>query len=55
MKDVSRWEQFMSTGKIEDFLAYRNAVEEERTGETKASEEDSHGGDHRDHGDGFKG
>ena len=52
MKDLSYWEQFMATGKIEDFLAYKNA---ERQQETGAAKEYSHAGDHRDHRDGLKG
>ncbi|MCM1266282.1 MAG: hypothetical protein NC302_00135 [Bacteroidales bacterium] len=45
MKDLSYWEQFMATGKIEDFLAYKNAVrEEEREAEAASGEEFDAGG-----------
>ncbi len=55
MSEINYWEQFMATGKIEDFLAYKNAArqeEPEKAGETK---EYSHAGDYGDYGDGFKG
>lgn len=55
MKEINYWEQFMATGKIEDFLAYKNAGRQEELRETSQSEEYSHAGDHRDYGDGFKG
>lgn len=55
MKDLSYWEQFMATGKIEDFLAYKNAErEEEREAET-APGEDADAGGHGAYRDGLKG
>ena len=51
MKGLNYWEQFMATGKIEDFLAYKDAEREE----AEQSKEHSHAGDYRDYGDGFKG
>lgn len=53
MKEINYWEQFMATGKIEDFLAYKNAVRNEE--EEKQSEEQFHAGDYRDYGDSIKG
>lgn len=55
MKGLNYWEQFMATGKIEDFLAYKDAERQEERGATEQSEEHSHAGDYRDYGDGFKG
>ena len=55
MKEINYWEQFMATGKVEDFLAYKNAARQEGQGEARQSEEYSHAGDYRDYGDGFKG
>lgn len=54
MKGMNYWEQFMATGKIEDFLAYKDATREEQQ-DTEETEEYSHAGDHGDYGDGFKG
>lgn len=55
MKEINYWEQFMATGKIEDFLAYKNAVRNGEEEERKQSEEQFHGGDYGDYGDGVKG
>lgn len=55
MKEINYWEQFMTTGKIEDFLAYKNAVRQEEERGNEQSEEQFHAGDYRDYGDGFKG
>ncbi len=55
MKGLNYWEQFMSTGKIEDFLAFKDASRQEEREENEQSEEHSHAGDYRDYGDGFKG
>ncbi len=55
MKEINYWEQFMATGKIEDFLAYKNASRQEDEREREQSEEHFHAGDYRDYGDGFKG
>ncbi len=54
MKEINYWEQFMATGKIDDFLAYKNVVRDEGTDKEDA-EEHFHAGDYRDYGDGFKG
>lgn len=55
MKEINYWEQFMATGKIEDFLAYKNASRQEDERQREQSEEHFHAGDYRDYGDGFKG
>ena len=55
MKEINYWEQFMATGKIEDFLAYKNATRQEEQQETTEVKEYSHAGGHGDYGDGFKG
>ena len=55
MKGLNYWEQFMATGKVEDFLAYKDAARQEEREETEQSKECSHAGDYRDYGDGFKG
>lgn len=55
MKEINYWEQFMSTGKIEDFLAYKNAVRKEEEEQREQSGEQLHAGDYRDYGDGVKG
>ena len=58
MKEINYWEQFMTTGKIEDFLAYRNAVRDTQYGDKERKEESgehSHAGVYRDNGNGFKG
>lgn len=48
----------METGKIDDFLAYRNAAKDTRVmarGEKESLGEHSHAGIYRDYGDGVKG
>ena len=55
MKEINYWEQFMATGKVEDFLAYKDAARQEGQTEAKQSEEYSHAGGYRDYGDRFKG
>ncbi len=55
MKEINYWEQFMATGKIEDFLAYKNAAREGEEKGKEQSEEHLHAGDYRDYRDGFKG
>ncbi|MCD7724841.1 MAG: hypothetical protein LUI12_04720 [Clostridiales bacterium] len=58
MKAINYWEQFMATGRIEDFLAYKNAVRDTQPEEGRGREESgehSHAGFDRDYGDGFKG
>ena len=58
MNEINYWERFMTTGKIDDFLAYKNAEEDplpyvcERKEE---SGEHSHAGIYTDYGNGFKG
>lgn len=55
MKEINYWEQFMATGKIEDFLAYKNAGRQEEREAMRESGEDSDAGGHGAYGDGFKG
>jgi hypothetical protein len=58
MKEINYWEQFMNTGRIDDFLAYKNAQREEQSVEGEKEEksgEHSHAGIYRDYGNGFKG
>lgn len=58
MKAINYWDKFMITGKIDDFLAYRNAVEVEETDRYKEEEksgEHSHAGEYTGYRDGFKG
>ena len=58
MKEINYWEKFMSTGKIDDFLAYRNAMEDTQLTDREKREESgehSHAGIHTDYGNGFKG
>ena len=55
MKEINYWEQFMATGKIEDFLAYKNATRQDGQQEPREAKEYSHAGDRGDYGDGFKG
>lgn len=52
MKEINYWEQFMATGKIDDFLAYKNAGDKAQNKEE--SGEHSHAGDHRDYGNDYK-
>ena len=58
MNEINYWDKFMATGKIDDFLAYRNAAEDaQREGceSKKESGEHSHAGIYTDYGNGFKG
>ena len=58
MKEINYWEQFMVTGKVEDFLAYKNAEKTTNPPDhdwKKESGEHSHAGIYRDYGNGFKG
>jgi hypothetical protein len=58
MKEINYWEQFMNTGRIDDFLAYKNAEREAQPTEGEREEksgEHSHAGIYRDYGNGFKG
>lgn len=58
MKAINYWDKFMITGKIDDFLAYKNASEEERAEKYEGKErsgEHSHAGEHTGYGNGFKG
>lgn len=55
MKGINYWEQFMATGKIEDFLAYKNAQRQEETEAVKEAEEESDAGGYGTYRDGAKG
>ena len=58
MNEINYWEKFMATGKIDDFLAYRNAVGDAQPSGRENKEESgehSHAGIHTDYGNGFKG
>lgn len=58
MKEINYWDRFMATGKINDFLAYRNAQEDTQSGDCERKEESgehSHAGIYTDYGNGFKG
>ncbi|MEZ3507094.1 MAG: hypothetical protein K1W10_09185 [Lachnospiraceae bacterium] len=59
MKAINYWDKFMITGKIDDFLAYKDAVRDERLDEYEGKEErsgeHSHAGIYTDYGNGFKG
>ncbi|MCX4339819.1 MAG: hypothetical protein OSJ72_09265 [Lachnospiraceae bacterium] len=55
MKEINYWEQFMATGKIEDFLAYKNVQRQEEREAMRAAEEDSDAGGHGAYRDGAKG
>ena len=58
MNEINYWEKFMTTGKIDDFLAYRNAAEDTQVNSCERKEESgehSHAGIHTDYGNGFKG
>lgn len=58
MNEINYWEQFMTTGKIDDFLAYKNAVRDTQSKDCERKEESgehSHAGIYRDYGNGFKG
>ena len=57
MKEINYWEQFMATGKVEDFLAYKQAemdtTKRERNWK-KESGEHSHAVMYRGYGNDFK-
>jgi len=55
MKGINYWEQFMETGRIEDFLAYKDAVRQEEREEMSGAKEGSDAGGHGTYGDGAKG
>lgn len=59
MKEINYWEKFMQTGKVSDFLAYRNALgdgqEKTCSNGKEESGEHSHAGIYRDYGNDFKG
>ncbi len=55
MKEINYWEQFMATGKIEDFLAYKNAERQEKRKAMRGAKEDSDAGGHGAYRDGAKG
>ena len=58
MNGINYWERFMATGKIDDFLAYRNAEEDTQEGICEGKEElgeHSHAGVSTDYGNDFKG
>lgn len=58
MKAINYWDKFMITGKIDDFLAYRNAAATEHTEKDETEErsgEHSHAGEYTGYGNGFKG
>ena len=58
MNEINYWEKFMMTGKIDDFLAYRNAADNTQPKgceSKKESGEHSHAGIYTDYGNGFKG
>ena len=58
MNEINYWEKFMATGKIDDFLAYRNAMEDTQPLSCENKEESGehpHAGIHTDYGNGFKG
>ena len=57
MNEINYWDRFMSTGKIDDFLAYRNAMGDAQPSgceNKEASGEHSHAGIHTDYGNDFK-
>lgn len=58
MKSINYWDKFMITGRIDDFLAYKNAVRDERAEQCEGKErlgEHPHAGIYTDHRDSFKG
>ena len=58
MKAINYWDKFMITGSIDDFLAYKNASQDDKTEKyegKEGSEEHSHAGIYTDYGNGFKG
>lgn len=57
MNETDYWAKFMATGKIDDFLAYRNAEDAQAQIRNRKEEagEHSHAGIYTDYGNGFKG
>lgn len=58
MNEINYWERFMATGKIDDFLAYRNAEEDAQSIDCERKEESgehSHAGIYTNYGNDFKG
>lgn len=55
MKGINYWEQFMATGKIEDFLAYKNAERLEEGEGIKESGEEADAGGHGAYRDDYQG
>lgn len=55
MKEIDYWEQFMATGRIEDFLVYKNVQRQEEKEAMKGAKEDSDAGGHGAYRDGVKG
>lgn len=58
MKAINYWDRFMITGKIDDFLAYRDAADKEQIKKYEGKErsgEHSHAGEYTGYRDGFKG
>ncbi len=61
MNGENYWKQFLMTGSVQDFLAYKNAVQDIKhdrdisSVRKEESGEHSHAGVYRDYGNGFKG
>ncbi|MBD5484919.1 MAG: hypothetical protein HDR13_08015 [Lachnospiraceae bacterium] len=57
MNETDYWAKFMATGKIDDFLAYRNAEDAQAQvrKSKEAAGEYSHAGIYTDYRNGFKG
>ncbi|MCM1252372.1 MAG: hypothetical protein NC321_06095 [Clostridium sp.] len=60
MKEINYWDRFLMTGSVSDFLSYRNALQDVKSGEVRNdTEKDKSGGlrdagVYRDYGDGSK-
>lgn len=61
MKEINYWDRFLVTGSVNDFLAYRNALQDTESGNVRRdTEKDGSGGQsyagvYRDYGNDFKG
>lgn len=58
MNEINYWDRFMATGKIDDFLAYRNALENAQPKSCESNEESgehSHAGIYTDYRNDLKG
>ena len=61
MNEINYWDRFLVTGKVDDFLSYKKAQQDVKSGiaESDAKEDKSgghsHAGVYRDYGNGFKG